>query len=309
MTNQKPLRNPGGVAPFGYRWKGGQLAVDGEEAPIRRLIYDLFLKHKRKKTVARLLNDLGYRTRSGALFSDTTLDRLLRDTTAKGIRTVDGKEVTIEPIVDNDVWERANNILGGPKSTKQAVQLFIGMVFCSCSGKMIVPSNSSKYVCPACRHKIPTDDLEEIFASQLSEVQFEVDSKRIGLSDHWDSLTSKEKRIVVEQMCSRIVAGPREIEIEFAYSPHSSKTATNWQHPIGSDGTVSEPSGLPVGAPSVNEPLLSEAKAAEFLGISKMTLLRKRNAGLVGFFRVGFRILYSKEKHLLPYLASCEGRL
>ena len=56
----------------------------------------------------------------------------------------------------------------------------------------------------------------------------------------------------------------------------------------------------------VIEPLLSESEASQFLGISKMTLLRKRNAGLIGFFRVGIRVLYSKEKHLLPYLASCE---
>src|SRR5436190_19235941 len=293
MTSKKPIRNPGGVAPFGYRWKDGQLEVDGKEAPVRRLIFDLFIKHKRKKTLAKTLNDLSYRTRSGALFSDTTLDRLLRDTTAKGVRIVGGEEVTTEPIVDNDVWERANNILGGLKSAKQAVHLFTGMVFCSCGGKMVVPSNSSKYACPGCRHKIPTDDLEEIFASQLFKIEFEVDSKRFGLSDHWDSLTSKEKRIVVEQMCSRIFAGPRDIEIEFAYSAHSPKTATESQRPDGSNGTVPEPSGPPLGVLSVNEPLLSEAKAAEFLGISKMTLLRKRNAGDIGFVRVGFRFLYS----------------
>jgi len=306
MTNQNPPRNPGGVAPFGYRWKDGRLAVDQEEAKVRRLIYDLFLKHKRKKTVAKLLNDLGYRTRSGSLFSDTTLDRLLRDTTAKGSRTVDGEVVTIESIVDHDVWERANNILGGPKSAKQAVHLFTGIIFCSCGGKMIVPSNSLKYVCPDCRHKIPTDDLEEIFVSQLSKVQFEVDLKRISLSDHWISLTSKEKRIIVEQMCSRIVAGPRDIQIEFAYSAHSPKTVTDWQQSTGRNGTVLEPSSPPTGAPPMNEPLFSEAKAAEFLGISKMTLLRRRNAGDIGFFRVGFRVLYSKEKHLLPFLNACE---
>jgi excisionase family DNA binding protein len=51
---------------------------------------------------------------------------------------------------------------------------------------------------------------------------------------------------------------------------------------------------------------LSEAEAAKFLGISKMTLLRKRSAGIIGFFRVGFRVLYSNEKHLIPFLESCE---
>jgi hypothetical protein len=54
------------------------------------------------------------------------------------------------------------------------------------------------------------------------------------------------------------------------------------------------------------EPLLSETEAAKFLGISKMTLLRKRNGGEIKFFRVVFRVLYSKEKHLVPFLGKCE---
>ena len=61
--------------------------------------------------------------------------------------------------------------------------------------------------------------------------------------------------------------------------------------------------------PRITEPLLSEAEAAAFLGISKMTLLRNRNAGNLGFFRVGFRVLYSKEKHLIPFLIGCEKSL
>lgn len=56
----------------------------------------------------------------------------------------------------------------------------------------------------------------------------------------------------------------------------------------------------------IKEPLLNEKEAAHFLGISRITLLRKRKDGKISFFRIGFRVLYSREKHLLPFLEKCE---
>lgn len=43
--------------------------------------------------------------------------------------------------------------------------------------------------------------------------------------------------------------------------------------------------------------MLSEAKVAKALGVSRTTLLRLRNSGAIRFYRIGHRVLYS-EAHL-----------
>jgi len=194
----KPL---GGQAPFGYQWKDKKLVPDPQEIPIRKLVHELFSEHQRKKTVARLLNQAGHRTRNGAKFTDTTIGRLLRDTTAKGIHKAnytkslgDNKKwilknqedwviTQVEPIISEELWDQCNYILDeqekkNKKPARKAVHLFTGVVGCECTGsfnKMYVPSNSPKYVCQKCRNKIETSDLEGIFHQQLKDFFFSSD--------------------------------------------------------------------------------------------------------------------------------------
>lgn len=188
----KPL---GGQAPFGYQWKDKHLIPDPTEAPVRKLMYELFLEHRRKRTVANMLNQAGYRTRKGAKFTYTTVVRLLRDPSAKGLQRAnytkslgdkkrwvhkpedDWVFTQIEPIVSEDLWEQCNSILLEQKKNRQpparrAVHLFTGFAFCHCGGKMTVPSNSPKYICHKCRNKIGVADLEEIFHHQLKTFFF-----------------------------------------------------------------------------------------------------------------------------------------
>ncbi|MBK9214609.1 MAG: recombinase family protein [Chloracidobacterium sp.] len=301
MNEKDVVRSRGGVAPFGYRWHEGKLEIDESEAPVRRLIYDLFLKHRRKKTVAKLLNDLGYRTRNKAKFSDTAIDRLLRDKTAKGTRDEGGLQIEVEPIVSTDIWDRANRLLG-VRENKPSANVFVGRLACACGGSMSVPSNSNKYVCGRCRSKIPADDLENVFTSQIGRMNFGAQV----FEDRWPSLSNEKKRLVVEHLCEKIVVARESISIRFACDPSLFKAPTLEQRSEPGNETPHEPNIDSGDSSDIVEPLLSEAEASRFLGISKMTLLRKRNAGLIGFFRVGIRVLYSKEKHLLPYLAKCE---
>lgn len=184
----KPL---GGQASFGYRWDGKELVVEEQEAPIRKQVYELFKEHRRKTTVATLLNKQGHRTRNGSQFSDTTIGRLLRDTTAKGLRIAnytkslgEGKKweykdekdwvrIRCAAIVSEELWNECNHILDVQekkrnKPAKRPVHLFTGILQCSCGAKLYVPSGSKKYVCQKCRAtRIATEDIEEIYYEYL----------------------------------------------------------------------------------------------------------------------------------------------
>jgi len=130
----------GGAAPFGYQWKDNKLVVHPVESPIRKLMYELFSKNKRMKGVARLLNQSGYRTRNGSKFSDTTVLRLLQDTTAKGLyrsnhtyRNGSGKLLPkpetewnfspVEPIVSEELWKECNDAMDARKAQSLSICL------------------------------------------------------------------------------------------------------------------------------------------------------------------------------------------
>ena len=106
-----------------------EIQLNKEEAPVRKLMYELFLDCKRKNTVAKKLNEQGYRTRNGSKFSGNTITRLLRDPIAKGLRRAnytkslgDGKHWELKEskdwvftkapiIIDEEKWNQVQQIL------------------------------------------------------------------------------------------------------------------------------------------------------------------------------------------------------
>ena len=178
-----------GVAPFGYKWKDRKLVIHTEQAPIRKLTYELFLQHQRKGAVARILNDRGFRTRDGKQWYDTSVGRVLTCTSAKGVYYINRSkhigawksepkpesqwgEVRCEALVSEEVWNQVNRILEEQakqvkKPGKTPKQLFSGLLHCVCGSRMYVTTNSPKYRCDKCSARIPCLDIEHIFLDQL----------------------------------------------------------------------------------------------------------------------------------------------
>jgi site-specific DNA recombinase len=165
-----------GAAPFGYAWKDGKLVPDEKEAPVRRLMYELFRETKRIRTVARLLNERGYRTRKDGLFTGQAVYQLLFDPTAKGVLRMNyttqrnGKK-TLKPehewvyhpvpaIVSEDLWNECTAYLTkrkeGMKPGRRGVHLFSGLTYCACGKKDVCGVGQSEVRLP----EVPDEDTD-----------------------------------------------------------------------------------------------------------------------------------------------------
>lgn len=56
----------------------------------------------------------------------------------------------------------------------------------------------------------------------------------------------------------------------------------------------------------MSETLLTEREAADFMKMSKSSLIRRRNRHEISFYQNGMWIRYSLENHIKPYLKRCE---
>jgi site-specific DNA recombinase len=180
------------------------------------------LKHRRKKAVVRLLNEMGHRTRNGAKFTSKTVTRLLQDTTAKGIhkmnytsRNGQTKQCTIKPesewqlhevprLVSDELWEECDRLIDESYSkqsrpAKKPVQLFAGVAHCECGERMYVPSNSPKYVCRACRNKIAIADLDAIFIDEIKGFSLSPEAIANYLKSSSETASEKERLLAIQR--------------------------------------------------------------------------------------------------------------
>ena len=184
----------GGMVSYGYKIIDAEVVVNEEEAPIRRLIYDLFIEHQRMSTVARELNNRGYVTRKGKQWSDVTIRRLLKNTDAKGMRKCnyrgqlskdnpsglkpqsEWQYLPCPPLISEEKWDETNAIIKeqekgsiNKQPLNKRVHLFTSYLKCELGHKMTIKSKSNRYTCKECKYGIDKDDLEDVFLTRIKQ--------------------------------------------------------------------------------------------------------------------------------------------
>jgi hypothetical protein len=244
-----------------------------QNAPVVRLIFELFVAHKVKLKVAELLNGMGHSTANGSAWTEVQVDRVLKHTSARGIYAINttrigesGKReprpesewirISANPIVSDELFEEAAGILskkpGTPAGTVQrrTEHTFTDLAFCSCGGKMRVPTSNPRYVCPNCNSKMPIVDLENLFACHLKTFLLEDEDlptdQYSDISDRWLDLPPDVRRDLALSFLDSLTVDKQEIHFTYRI-PSSLKDATSIPHtvdPTDIDSTDSQ--GRPI---------------------------------------------------------------
>ena len=69
----------GGRNPYGYKVVDGRLVINEDEVPIVKFVYEEYEKGTPMLTIADKLNDLGYRTRKGTKFQNTSVRSIINN--------------------------------------------------------------------------------------------------------------------------------------------------------------------------------------------------------------------------------------
>lgn len=188
LTRAERGKSLGGVARFGFQWSDGKLEVNEAEAPILRLMFELFAEHQKFSVVARELNKRGYKSKTGKQWSTMAVRHLIVDPGAKGQRIAnkynarrlrkskgqlksseDWITVNTPAIVSPELWDRCNDIIKERQAKKKAnsSNTFAGLLECGrCRIRMYAdhrPMDKRKYWCKQCRNNIHASTLDAAF--------------------------------------------------------------------------------------------------------------------------------------------------
>ena len=202
----------GGRPLLGYRVEENRYAIDEFEADIVRLIFSLYTQGKSYKSILRVLNEKGYKTKRGNPFGTNSLSSLLRNERYIGVYTYNkippaknGKrnshainpnmvriENAVPPIVSKETWNIVQHRLSdhkmNAKGKAKVEYLLTGKGFCGKCGFAMVGMQSNYthhfYMCSGkqrlknCDKKnIRKDLLETLVAQTVQNALVEVQDR------------------------------------------------------------------------------------------------------------------------------------
>ena len=232
VTRANQGKCTGGVGPFGYVWKDNHLIVNPDEASVIKKVFSTFIETDNMALTARMMNKRGYRTKEGAEFKNSTIKRILTNTAYKGQKRANyskskGSKKSwkwkpesewvyqeVEPIVDNDSWEKVNvaikikakNYVSNPQFNSKYI--FAGLLKCECGQKMYVAKYKAmkipRYTCRVCGTKINEDVILDLFKDCLKGIALEPDklNNAIKTDENFIEQQTKQLRLLNTELKS-----------------------------------------------------------------------------------------------------------
>ena len=160
---------------LGYDLKDGVLYINKEEKPIIEYIFARFLEGKGRQVIANELNKMGYKTKVGMPFQQTSVGRILSNVIYKGDldlwkryrlelsqgeRKNNGEfdkfyiEEAHEPIIAREVFDRVQEMLKARRLSMKKPEPngtpFSGKIFCGIDGNTFIRCNTGTRPCWKC---------------------------------------------------------------------------------------------------------------------------------------------------------------
>lgn len=207
----EPVSAMGNGQTYGYRIVNKSWVIDPEEAEIVRKMYELYLDLHSVRKVRDALNELGYRNKSGRLFTSEVVARVVKNEMHKGWlvlnrhhRDFDRKEIIIkpeeewvivkndhEPIVSEEIWDRVNDEIqshrnkGNNKGRGRKVgsSPLSGKIYCASCGRVLWRHSANGYTNWYCSGKMSSGDLACKAPVSISDVQ--IRKYLATLADHY----------------------------------------------------------------------------------------------------------------------------
>ncbi len=205
---------PGGKVNFGYKLENGKIQPNEEEAAIVNTIFDIYIEGNGDNRTAYLLNNMGYRTRSGKLWNG----KLVRDILINPIYVGqffymdECHEGIVPAIIDTEKFETAQKMREGRrgKHPRQVSSdyIFSGVLRCDRCGRVMPGriSNANKkdgrytqrtYTCRGTFTKLcdmpmlNEKSVEEAFLQYVNDLYDEITAMDIA-----SSYTAEEKEVL-----------------------------------------------------------------------------------------------------------------